>query len=196
MKPFAPACERNKQPILEKLLTLFAKVETVLEIGSGSGQHAVHFARALPHLRWYTSDLREHHAGIRLWMDEAGLANLAPPLELDVGRFPWKAPAVQAVFTANTLHILSLRGVTHLFEGVGMLLKAGGLLAVYGPFNYGGAFTSPGNRDFDAWLKAEDPARGIRNFEDMVALGLRHGLVHEQDLAMPANNRLLVWRKS
>lgn len=195
LKPFSQACQNNRDPILHHLKRLFEPVTAVLEIGSGTGQHAVHFAKALPHLQWYTSDLLEHHEGIGLWLTEYQLPNLHPPLALDVTK-PWPAvPAVDAVFTANTAHIMAWSAVEALFEGVGLLLPEGGLLVVYGPMNYGGSYTSDSNERFDVWLKAQDPARGIRDFEKLQRLALQAGLHIREDNDMPANNRLLVWEK-
>ena len=194
-KPFAESCVQNRDPILAVLAPLFADRQRVLEIGSGTGQHAVYFAAALPHLVWQTADVVAHHAGIRAWLDEAQLANALPPLALDVNDDAWHGGRYDAVFSANTLHIMSWPEVERFFAGVGVVLEAGGVLAVYGPFNYGGAYTSESNARFDAWLKARDPASGVRDFEAVDALARAHGLLLEQDVAMPANNRSLVWRR-
>jgi len=178
------------------LRELFADRSHVLEVGSGTGQHAVYFGIELPHLRWQTADVPQHHAGIRLWLAEAGLANVLPPLALDVNQTGWRAGRYDSVFSANTLHIMSWPEVEKFFEGVGEILESGGILAVYGPFNYNGAFTSESNARFDAWLKARDPASGVRDFEAVDALARAQGLHLQQDIAMPANNRTLVWRKT
>jgi len=167
----------------------------VLEIGSGTGQHAVYFAAALPHLVWQTADLPAHHAGMRMWLDEAALPNVLPPLALDVRRDDWHGGRYDAVFSANTLHIMGWPEVADFFRGVGAVLKPAGVLAVYGPFNYGGAFTAESNARFDAWLKARDPASGVRDFEAVDALARGVGLVLADDVPMPANNRTLVWRR-
>jgi len=193
-KPFSEACENNKGPILEVLREAFSDRSAVLEIGSGTGQHAVHFAAALPHLRWQTSDLAEHHAGIRLWLQEAALPNLQPPLALDVTQPQWPS-GFDAVFTANTAHIMPWPAVVAMFDRLGTLLPPGGRLCQYGPFNYGGKYTSESNARFDLWLKQMDPARGIRDFEAIEALASQAGLMLEADHALPANNRLLHWRK-
>ena len=195
-KPFAESCVQNRDPILAVLRELFADRGHVLEIGSGTGQHAVYFGAELPHLRWQTADVTPHHAGIHLWLAEAGLANVLPPLPLDVNETAWRRGRYDAVFSANTLHIMSWPEVEKFFEGVGEVLEAGGILAVYGPFNYNGAFTSESNARFDAWLKARDPASGVRDFEAVDALARAQGLRLQQDIAMPANNRTLVWRKT
>ena len=194
-KPYAPACERNREPILAVLRACFADSRRVLEVGSGTGQHAVHFAAALPRLSWQCSDRAEHLPGIRLWLDEAGLPNTPAPIELDVGG-AWPTDRFDAVFSANTLHIMGWPEVRQFFGGIDAVLDAGGVLAVYGPFNYGGEYTSDSNREFDAWLKARDPRSGIRDFEAVDALARAVGLTLMDDVAMPANNRMLVWRRS
>ncbi len=193
-KPFAESCEQNREPILAVLREVFAASRQVLEIGSGTGQHAVYFAPELPHLSWQTADVPQHHAGIRLWLDEAALPNVLPPLALDVNDTGWHGGRYDAVFSANTLHIMSWPEVERFFAGIGAVLASGGVLAIYGPFNYGGHFTSPSNARFDAWLKARDPASGVRDFEAVDALAQAQGLALAQDFAMPANNRTLVWR--
>ncbi len=195
MKPFSEACERNRTPILAVLREILPLQGRVLEIGSGSGQHAVHFGAALPGIVWQTSDLPQHHAGIRAWIDESALSNVLPPLALDANDVAWPVAAVDAVFSANTLHIMPWPAVEKLFAGVGRVLAAGGTLCLYGPFNYGGRHTSESNARFDAWLQQRDPASGIRDFEAVDQLAQTNGLVLMRDFAMPANNRLLVWRK-
>ena len=195
-KPFSESCVQNREPILAVLRELFADRRQVLEVGSGTGQHAVYFGAELPHLRWQTADVPPHHAGIRLWLAEAELANVLPPLALDVNQTGWRSGRYDAVFSANTLHIMSWPEVEKFFEGVGEVLEAGGILAVYGPFNYGGRYTSESNARFDAWLKTRDPASGVRDFEAVDALARAQGLHLLQDVAMPANNRTLVWRRT
>lgn len=193
-KPFAESCAQNREPILAVLRAVFAGCHRVLEIGSGTGQHAVYFAPDLPHLIWQTADVPQHHPGIRAWLEEATLPNVLHPLVLDVNDTAWHRGRYDAVFSANTLHIMSWPEVERFFKGVGAVLEPGGMLAVYGPFNYGGAFTSDSNARFDAWLKARDPVSGVRDFEAVDALARGQGLVLQQDIAMPANNRTLVWR--
>lgn len=195
-KPFSESCVQNREPILAVLRGLFADRSHVLEVGSGTGQHAVYFGAELTHLRWQTADVPQHHEGIRLWLAEAGLANVLPPLALDVNQTGWRSGRYDAMFSANTLHIMSWPEVEKFFEGVGEILESGGILAVYGPFNYNRAFTSESNARFDAWLKARDPASGVRDFEAVDALARAQGLHLQQDIAMPANNRTLVWRKT
>ncbi|HPQ96979.1 MAG: DUF938 domain-containing protein [Thiothrix sp.] len=195
-RPFAESCEQNRDPILAVLRRLFADRRQVLEIGSGTGQHAVYFARYLPWLFWQTSDQAEHHPGIRAWLTDAALPNTGLPLLLDVRQPDWPALAVDAVFSANTLHIMSWPAVEACFAGVGRLLPAGGQFAVYGPFNYGGEYTSAGNARFDQWLQQRDPASGVRNFEDLAQLAQAAGLHLREDVGMPANNRMLCWEKA
>lgn len=195
-KPFSEACERNQPYLLEVLRRWFADRRRVLEIGSGTGQHAVHFGAGLPHLVWQTSDRAQNHAGIVAWLEEAGLPNVLPPLELDANARVWPAIDCDAVFTANTLHIMSWPEVERLFAHLGRLLTPGGVLAVYGPFNYGGRYTSESNARFDAHLHLQDPAMGIRDFEAVDALARGLGLTPAGDCAMPANNRTLVWRRT
>ncbi len=194
-KPCSESCEQNREPILAVLREVFADRSCVLEIGSGTGQHAVYFGAALPHLRWQTGDLPLHHAGIRRWLEDAALPNVLPPIALDVNRDGWRSGRYDAIFSANTLHIMSWPEVEKCFDGIADVLEPGGVLAIYGPFNYGGAFTSDSNARFDAWLKARDPASGVRDFEAVDALARARGLHLEKDFAMPANNRMLVWRR-
>jgi SAM-dependent methyltransferase len=194
MKPFAESCEQNRGPILAVIGPLFASCRCVLEIGSGTGQHAVHFARHMPHLLWRTSDLASQHAGIRAWLDEAALPNIRPPVHLDVRHEPWPGGLeADALFTANTLHIISWDGVEALFRGAGRLLAPGGLLVVYGPFNYDGRYTSESNARFDRWLKQRDPLSGVRDFTALDTLAAAAGLELQGDYPMPANNRTLCW---
>lgn len=195
MKHFSEACERNREPILGELTRLFAQSSAVLEIGSGSGQHAAYFAPRLPHLVWQPSDLAENLPSIAAWRAESEASNLLPPLELDLFAPAWPPLRADAVFCANTVHIVSWAGVERLFAGAGRLLTAPGLLCLYGPFNYGGAYTSESNARFDTWLKARDPASGIRDLDAVNALAAAQSLILQEDIAMPANNRLITWRK-
>ncbi|MBX9904966.1 MAG: DUF938 domain-containing protein [Burkholderiales bacterium] len=195
VKPWAEACERNRAPILEVLRSAFAAATQVLEIGSGTGQHAVFFAAALPHLVWQPSDRPEHLAGIAAWRDDAGLPNLRAPLALDVDAAHWPVTEYDAVFSANTLHIMSWMSVENFFRGVERVLLPGGVLAVYGPFSYGGRHTAESNARFDAFLRARDPLSGVRDFDEVCALAQRHGLAPVDDHALPANNRVLTWRR-
>ena len=195
-KPFSESSAQNREPILEVLRVVFADCTQVLEIGSGTGQHAVYFGAELDHLRWQTGDLPMRHAGIRMWLDEAGLPNVLPPLALDVNENSWHTGRYDGVFSANTLHIMSWPEVEKFFAGVGEAVEPGGTLAIYGPFNYNGQFTSESNARFDAWLKNRDPASGVRDFEAVDSLARAQGFSLQRDVAMPANNRTLVWKKS
>ena len=194
-RPFSQACENNKLPILEVLLMEFADRSAVLEIGSGTGQHAAYLAPRLPHLIWQTSDLAENHAGIRSWIDLYPASNLMPPLELDVSIKPWPKLEFDAVFSANTAHIMPWHSVCEMFEGIGELLPAHGVFCLYGPMNYNGEYTSPSNQRFDQWLKQQAAHQGIREFSELNSLANQADLLLLEDIPMPANNRLLVWRK-
>jgi cyclopropane fatty-acyl-phospholipid synthase-like methyltransferase len=189
LRPFSEASERNRAAILAVLKRVFRDRKRVLEIGSGTGQHAAYFAPELPHLIWLASDVAENLSGIREWVSEP------PPLELDVEK-DWPALSADAVFSANTCHIMSWPQVERMFSGVGQLLPAGGVFALYGPFNYHGKHTSESNARFDAMLRSRDPASGLRDFEAVNALAEPSGLRLAEDNAMPANNRLLVWRSA
>lgn len=193
-KPFSPACERNREPILAALREPFAGRRAVLEIGSGTGQHAVHFAAALPHLTWQTSDVAANLPGIRAWLAEAALPNTPAPLELDV-RGTWPVQRFDAAFSANTLHIMSWPEVQRLFEQLDRVLTDDALLAVYGPFNEDGQFTSESNAAFDASLRERAPHMGLRDLGAVDALARTIGLHRFADLPMPANNRTLLWRR-
>jgi SAM-dependent methyltransferase len=189
------ACERNKGPILEVLRVEFAASRRVLEVGSGTGQHAVHFATHLPHLVWQPSELLENLPPLAERIALEGPPNLLAPVALDVRAHPWETPQADAVFSANTLHIMSWGEVEHFFRGVGGVLAPPGVLCVYGPFSYGGQHTSHSNAEFDAYLKGRDPLSGIRDFEALAALARAQGLELAADHAMPANNRTLLWRR-
>jgi len=194
-KPYSQACENNKEPILGVLKRVFADSTRVLEIGSGTGQHAVYFAPRLPHVLWMTADLAENHPGILMWIEEFPAPNLVPPVDLDMGQPSWPLEDVDAVFSANTAHIVHWPDVEAMFAGVARLLQPGGVFALYGPFNYGGNFTSDSNARFDASLRARDPGMGIRDFEAVDALAVEGGFGLREDNPLPANNRVLVWRK-
>lgn len=194
-KPFVPACENNKAAILEVLERYFGEAGEVLELGSGTGQHAVHMARHLPHLRWQTSDLAHQFAGIRAWIADSGLSNIDQPVKLDVADVDWPIASTAAIFTANTAHIMPWDTVVSMFAGVARTLTSGGLFVVYGPFKYGGAFTSEGNRRLDTYIKMHDPRAGIRDYEAMNAIAASVAMSFVEDCPMPANNHLLIWRK-
>lgn len=194
-KPYSEACEQNKEPILAVLREVFSQPGLIVEIGAGTGQHAVHFARALPHLYWQPTDLAENLPGIELWLAEANLPNLLPPLELEVCRHPWPLIRAAGVFSANTTHIMAWSAVECLFQGVGQILEPGGAFCLYGPFNYGGHYTSASNAEFDHWLRSWNPDGGLRDFEALDRLATVNGLRLQRDYPMPANNRTLVWAR-
>lgn len=202
MLPFAPSAERNKDAILAALRPHLAHCRRVLEIGSGTGQHAVHMTAALPQLVWQCSELPGAIAGVAARLESEGTARTPPPLALDVAAPPWPLPAAEApdafdaIFTANTLHIMSFAHVGQFFARVGEVLAPGGLCCVYGPMKYGGAFTTRSNAEFDAQLRARDPLSGIRDFEALDELAQAQGLTLLEDIAMPANNLLLIWRRT
>ncbi len=195
-KPFAPASDRNRLPILDVLRREFADVRSVLEIGSGTGQHAVCFAKAMQQLDWQPSDLEEHHAGMRMWLDEARLPNVRAPLVLDVMTADLPPASRDAVFSANTAHIMSFEAVQKMIELVGRVLKNGGIFCLYGPFRRNGVFNTPSNASFDEQLRRNDPDMGIRDLEDLDSLGQKSGLERQRLYAMPANNHVAVWEKS
>jgi cyclopropane fatty-acyl-phospholipid synthase-like methyltransferase len=194
-KQYSAACERNREPILAILRSVLTQPARVLEIGSGTGQHAVYFASRLPHLTWQTSDLPHHHSSIHAWIEEANLLNVLPPLTLDTAAADWPQQQFDAVFSANTCHIMAWQEVQAMFAGIGRVLRTGGLACIYGPFNYGGTFTSASNAQFDAALKAQAAHMGIRDIEAVGRLADQHGLTLLADHPMPANNRLLVWQR-
>ena len=194
-KPFSDYAERNSGPILEVLVTEFASVSSVLEIGSGTGQHAVRFAAALPHLHWQTSDLEENHAAIEAWVSDSGLPNLSLPLSLDVRTADVAGASFDAVYSANTSHIMGMAAVERMFDLVGSTLSERGLFCLYGPFRQGGEFNTPSNADFHQNLRARDSEMGIRHIEALDELGLRNKLRRDRLYAMPANNHLAVWQK-
>ena len=196
MLPYSEACVRNQAAILDQLAQIFTAPGQLLEIGSGTGQHAVYFGAHLPHLVWHTSDLPAHHAGIRAWLDQAALPNVQLPLALNVEQANWGIAGLDGVFSANTLHIITWPQVQALFAGAARVLRPGGKLVVYGPFNYSRQFTAASNRQFDQSLRQRDPASGIRDFEAVDTLAQQHGLHLLADHAMPANNCLLLWQRA
>lgn len=195
MKPFAESSEQNKMPIYAVLKRYYHNIETVLEIGSGTGQHAVFFAQQFPNLTWFTSDQAEYHGGIQMWLDESSLPNIDGPLLLDVNQTSWPVIKMDAVFSANTVHIMGWSSVENMFAGIGRVLHTGGIFCLYGPFNYDGKFSSESNARFDVWLKQRDPVSGIRDFAALQVLANKAGLEFVEDIEMPVNNRILVWQK-
>lgn len=198
MKPFAESSVQNREPIFSVIKPHLESKQSLLEIGSGTGQHAVYFASELLNLHWQTSELPEHHQGIEMWLDEAALPNVQSPVALDVCNTEhWQnLPAYDAIYTANTLHIMSAGHVKCLFENLAEHLKKEGLFIAYGPFNYAGSYTSESNQHFDGWLKQRDPESGIRDFEWLQEMAELKGMTLVDDVAMPANNRTLIWRRT
>jgi cyclopropane fatty-acyl-phospholipid synthase-like methyltransferase len=194
-KPHSAACDNNSQPIFEVIEPLFSSSETVLEIGSGTGQHAVYFAEKMPHLVWQCSDLKANHAGIIEWLEDADLANTRAPIELDVSKDQWPLLKPDVVFSANAIHIMSWEAGKAMIAGVGALLPEKGLFLLYGPFNYNNAYISESNANFDVWLKQRDTLSGIRDFEKVEGLANDAGMELLNDYPMPVNNRILCWRK-
>ena len=189
-----PSSENNKRVICEKLINEFSQLRHILEIGSGTGQHAVWFANHMPHLVWQTSDRHENLEFIRQRFDFEGPENLRKPIELDVSSRQWPSDKkFDAVFSANCIHIMSWDSVRSMFAGIANILEYGGKLALYGPFKYGGEFTTPSNEKFDLWLKSQDKVCGIRDFEAVNELAENIGLKFIVDHQMPANNQLIVW---
>lgn len=195
-KPFSAACERNQQFIVEQLKPLLATAKRVLEIGSGTGQHAVFFAKNLPHLLWQTSDLDIQHAGINLWINESQLTNVLKPLSLNVNTDPLPDNDYDAIYTANTFHIMSWETVKRCIQKVGHSLTDGGLFIVYGPFIFDGIELAPSNVNFDTMLKAQHPDQGLRSFEEIIQIARKVDLEHKETIPLPANNVLLIFKKT
>ncbi len=195
-KPNAPAAQRNSRPILEVIRNEFKDSESILEIGSGTGQHAVYFASEMPWLTWQTSDLAENHDGIVSWLEDANLDNVRAPFELDVLNASHVMDRFDAVFSANTAHIMGIDAVECMFEVVARGLNDGGKFCLYGPFNLDGKFTSDSNRSFDASLKSQNPEMGIRDLETLDGFAAANGLERTNLYAMPANNMIAVWSKN
>ncbi len=195
-KPFSQACENNKHPILEKLREVFVAPGTVLEIGTGTGQHAVCFAAALPHLVWQPSDQAGNEQLCQPWLDEYAGGNILPPVALNVADDPWPVQGIDGAYSANTAHIMAWPEVEQMFRGLGERLPDGAAFCLYGPFNYDGQFTSESNARFDQYLKNQAPHMGIRDMDDLKRLAASAGFTLEADHEMPANNRLLVWRRA
>ena len=191
-KPFSQACENNKAVILDALTSRFAQTRWVLEIGSGTGQHAVHFAQGLPHLIWQTSDQLQYHAGIELWLAEAMLPNVRAPLAFAIGEHTWPTDEFDAVFSANTAHIMQRHEVQLMMQQIAKNLPDDGIFCQYGPFTQGGQFNSQSNADFHQHLVSQ----GYGGYRDLDELQLWADGMALRDIAtMPANNLLLTWRK-
>ncbi|TXI86792.1 MULTISPECIES: DUF938 domain-containing protein [unclassified Cupriavidus] len=192
----APATERNREPILAVLREVLPATGTVLEIASGTGQHAVHFAAALPGVTWQPSDPdAASRASIAAWTAHAGLTNVRAPLALDVRVQPWGLEQADAMVCINMIHISPWASAEALFAGAGAVLSAGGVLYLYGPYRRDGAHTAPSNAAFDAQLRAANPEWGVREMEAVIALGAAQGLRCDAPIPMPANNFSLVFRR-
>ncbi len=195
-KPFAEYAQRNAAPILEVLRHELRGRADVLEIGSGTGQHAVCFAAELSHVRWQTSDLDENHDGISSWIAAAGLPNVRGPLSLDVTAADVPDNSYDAVYSSNTAHIMSPKAVVAMFRLVGTVLRRDGLFILYGPFRQAGRFNTQSNREFDANLRSRDPSMGLRDLEELDKLGAENGLRRLRLYAVPSNNLMAVWQKA
>jgi len=195
MLPCSEACERNKEPILAVLRHSFAHRAAVLEIGSGTGQHAVHFATQLTHLVWHPTEQLAYLPNLEARIRLAGATNLRTPTLLDVRQAVWPVRKVDAAFSANTLHIMSWAEVAAMFRGLAAILSARGVLCIYGPFRYDGRYTSDSNQEFDRMLKERDPLSGLRDVRALTALAAEYAIELEADHDLPANNRLLVFAK-
>jgi len=196
MQHYSQACENNKRPILAHLRDIFTASGLVIEIGSGTGQHAEFLAAELPHLQWQPTDHPSALEGCEARLHAAALTNVRAPLALDVGARPWPIAAAHAAFSANTAHIMSWPEVQSMFVGLAAVLPLHAPFCLYGPFNYQGAFTSDSNRLFDQQLRSRAAHMGIKDIEDLLDLALLTDFALAEDHEMPANNRLLVWRKT
>ena len=198
MKEFAPACDRNSQVILEVLKPILARSRSVLEIGSGTGQHAVCFAQGLPHLNWQPSN-KESLDSINAWSEESRLKNLSSAVSLDLLALDEDQisglPEVDAIVCINIIHIMAWQGTEKLFELAARILPSCGVIYVYGPYRYSGHPLELSNENFDLWLKDRDPVSGIREFDQIDKLAKNAGFKLESDIAMPANNRSICWKK-
>lgn len=195
-RPFAPATERNKEAILHVIREEFRNCSSVLEIGSGTGQHAVHFAAALGHLTWQTSDVQENHAGIRAWLRDRALQNVRDPLVLDVCTARVPEQKYDGVFSANTAHIMSFAAVEKMFALVISCLQTDGVFVLYGPFRQEGDFNTSSNARFHESLRQTDTEMGIRHLEDLERLAVAGGMRRMRLYALPANNHIVVWKKT
>ncbi len=195
-KPFSPACERNQQPILEVLKQVIDEQDRrLLEIGSGTGQHAVFMAPYFPQVQWYPTDVQVNLKGINLWLEEARVPNIQKPQRVEIGKDELPKLKFDVIFTANTFHIMHWKEVKSLVKQFGGRLREGARVVIYGPFKYGGSFTTQSNEEFDLSLKAKDPMSGIRSFEDVNNNMIKNGFELVMDVAMPANNQMLVYRR-
>ncbi len=194
-KPYSESCDQNRDPIFDVIQPLLKECKKVLEVGSGTGQHAVYFAQKMSHLIWQTSDQQPYHEGIKLWLADAKLDNTPAPIALNVSSDTWPDEKFDVIFSANTVHIMAWDNVVDFFANAPKRLNSGGLFILYGPFNYNQQYTSESNARFDSWLKQRDPQSAIRDFEALDKLANNTGMTIKADHALPANNRILVWEK-
>ena len=193
-KPFAPAAEENREAILNVLREEFKSTNSVLEIGSGTGQHAAYFSQQLPHLTWQASDKLEMLAGINMWLNDTNRQNTSAAIELDVCSH-WPQQNYQGAFAANVAHIMHWHEIEALFSGLDKALTSSAVFCLYGPFNIDGKYTSDSNRRFDQWLKNRDPESCIRDRNDLDQLALKNNFQVSTEFEMPANNKILSWRR-
>ena len=194
-KPSAPAAARNSAAILGVLASELAPAQSLLEIGSGTGQHAVTFAGALPHIAWHTSDLAENHAAVRAWLADAGLPNVTGPEELDMRTASAESATYDAVYSSNTAHIMDFDAVRRMFGFVATALRDNGVFLLYGPFRQHGEFNTESNATFHGTLRAANPEMGLRDLESLDEMAKEGGMSRERLYTMPSNNHLVVWRR-
>jgi len=194
-KPFAEAAEQNKDPILQVIKKELEAGQTVLELGSGTGQHAVWFASQISGITWQPTDLAPNLAGIQQWVDESALPNVATPLALDVGVLPWPVKAADACYSCNTFHIVSTENVEAIFTGAAQVLSPDGKLIVYGPFSHAGKHQSESNERFDRHLRASDINAGVRDLYDLNLLAVQQGFREARIIPMPVNNQIAIWER-
>ncbi len=194
-KPYAISCDRNSAPILEVLKEYLKDYKKLVEMGAGTGQHAIYMAPHFPELEWYLLDQKDRHEGIKTWLHDFPRANVKGPIEYSIGENDWPISDCDVVFTSNTLHIVSWEKDLQFFDDLTNALSSGGLFMAYGAFNYNGDFSSESNKKFEEWLKERDPASGIKDFEKVKAELEKRDFELVKDHEMPSNNRLLVFKK-
>ncbi len=195
MKQHAPACDRNQAFILETLAGILPGKKKLLEIGSGTGQHAAYLAPQFPNLTWFPTDLEENLASINAWCNDSPAANIETASVLNLATGQWPVKSCDAVVCINTIHIISWELVEKLFTGAANVLSKEGVFYVYGPYEYENEPLAESNQNFNAWLQQRDPASGIRKFEKVNELARKNDLIFQFDKSMPANNRSICWKK-
>ena len=193
--PYSAACERNQAPILQVISPYLEKATSVLEVGTGTAQHALYFAQRYPNLRWQTADQSHYLPGINAQLLNARLDNVSVPIELDVNQKNWgfNGQAFDVIYTSNTLHIMSIEDVNAFFNGLSAVAQKETILIIYGPFKYSGAFTSESNQEFDQSLRERGEGSCIKEFNEIERLANQQGFKLLNDYAMPANNQCLIW---